>query len=636
MLKTPLDILQFYWGYASFRPQQEEIIQSVLSGQDTLALLPTGGGKSICFQVPALMLEGVCIVVTPLIALMNDQVNQLKQRNIDAIAIHAGMGYAEIDRLLDNCVYGTVKFLYVSPERLHSELFVERVKKMTVGLIAVDEAHCISQWGYDFRPSYLEIRSLRKLKPQVPIIALTATATVDVQHDICEKLDFSTNTKIFKQSFARPNLSFVVRKGERKEKMLLDILSKVQGSAIIYVRSRRATQEVADFLTKRSISASYYHAGLSFENRMLRQEEWIKNRKRVMVATNAFGMGIDKHDVRLVIHLDLPENLESYYQEAGRAGRDGKKSYAVILYHEADAHQLETKTEQAHPPLEVLKKIYQGLANYYQLAIGAGEGVNYDFDIIDFADRFSFSPTEVYASLKKLEEEDLIYFSESYYSPSHLCLGVDKLKLYEFQIAHAKFDAVIKMLLRLYGGELFSNFVNIDESYLAKALKIREQEMVSVLQHLHQLGIVIYQPMKNKPQLGFVMGRQDADRLPIQYQRLVERKNLVMSKIRSMIHYAEDTDQCRMLKIQHYFQEQTEDVCGICDVCIQKKKSERTIDVKTIRDEILTVLKQSSMTIDRLEEMIMPSDTTQFTEVVRILLDEGAIVYDDAWKLHIK
>lgn len=614
---------------------QEDIVNAVLQGHDTLALLPTGGGKSVCFQVPALLLEGVCIVITPLIALMKDQVEQLKRRGILAVAIHSGMNRSEIDILLDNCIYGSVKFLYVSPERLQTELFIARARQMKVSLIAVDEAHCISQWGYDFRPPYLQITTLRELKPATPVIALTATATLVVKEDIMNKLAFRQPAGVFQKSFARDNLSFVVRKTENKERKLFEILQKVKGSAIIYVRSRKATQQIAEWLSKRGISASYYHAGLEFEDRSKRQEEWIHNKSRVMVATNAFGMGIDKPDVRLVVHLDLPENLESYYQEAGRAGRDGIRSFAVILYQDADVINLQFKTEQAHPSPEALRKVYQALANYYQLAIGSSGGESYDFDLLGFAERFKYHQAEVYVALKKLEEEGLIQFNESFYNPSHLFFPVDKTKLYEFQIANARFDPVIKMLLRLYGGELFSEFVKISESYLAKGLKISEKEMIATLQHLNELKIVIYQPLKNKPQVTFVLPRQNADRLPLNINRLEERKKLIVDKMKAMVAFTTTTHRCRMQIVQEYFGEDTFSVCGLCDVCIEQRKSDNRSAYDQLRAEIVNIIKSTSMTIEQLEEHIEPTDHELFADVVRELVDEGLLQYDDSWRLQL-
>ncbi|WP_346659957.1 ATP-dependent DNA helicase RecQ [Chryseolinea sp. H1M3-3] len=628
-------MLQKYWHHNAFRALQEDIIQSVLKGQDTLALLPTGGGKSVCFQVPALLLEGICIVVTPLIALMKDQVMQLKQRGIEAVSIHSGMSRQQVDILLDNCIYGAVKFLYVSPERLLTEIFIARVKQMKVGLIAVDEAHCISQWGYDFRPPYLQIAALRELVPDAPVIALTASATEIVCEDIQDKLAFKPSSLVFRKSFARDNLSFVVRKSENKEKKVLEILQKVKGSAIIYVRSRKATQEIAASLVKRKISAAYYHAGLNHEERSKRQDQWIQNITRVMVSTNAFGMGIDKPDVRIVIHLDLPENLESYYQEAGRAGRDGVRSYAVMIYQDADVSNLQIKTEQAHPSPEVLKRIYQALANYYQLAVGSAAGESFDFDLHDFTDRFSFHTAEVYVALKKLEEEGLIQFNESFYSPSQLHIAVDKTKLYEFQIANEQFDPVIKMILRLYGGELFSDFVKISESYLAKGLKISFQEMIKILKHLDELKIIMYQPVKEKPQLTFVLPRQDVSRLPLDTARMAARKKLTMEKMNAMIDFVTTQHRCRMQVVQEYFNEITFNECGICDVCIEKRKKENIRAFDEIREEVLNMLKKNSMTVEELEEKIAPREHELFVDVIREMVDDGYLEYDASWRLKL-
>lgn len=632
-ISTPVEILKKYWNYDAFRPLQEDIVSSVLNGRDTLALLPTGGGKSICFQVPAMLLDGICLVITPLIALMKDQVSQLRRRGIEAVAIHSGMTRQQVDILLDNCIHGSVKFLYLSPERLQTELFIARVKQMKVGLIAVDEAHCISQWGYDFRPPYLKIASLREIVTDAPVIALTASATAIVCDDIKKRLAFREPSGFFKKSFARDNLSFVVRKTESKEKKVLEILNKVKGSAIIYVRSRKATQQVAEALVKRNISASFYHAGLNFEERSKRQDDWIQNRKRVMVATNAFGMGIDKPDVRIVIHLDLPENLESYYQEAGRAGRDGIRSYATILFNDADVRNLRVKVDQSHPTPEVLKKVYQALANYYQLAVGSAMGESFDFDLLEFSERFAYNPSDVYVALKKLEEEGIIAFNESFYSPSQLHFLFDKTKLYEFQVANSRFDPVIKMILRLYGGELFSDFVKISESYLARGLNIPYGETVNVLKHLHELQVLVYEPVKEKPQVTFVLERQDADKLPLNTVRMAERKALIFEKMEAMISYTVSTHRCRMQMIQDYFNEVTLDTCGVCDICIARKKSEDLTAVKGLREEILRILKATPMTVEELEERINPGDHELFVDVIRDLVDDGLIGHDDAWRM---
>jgi ATP-dependent DNA helicase RecQ len=634
-LETPLTILKQYWGHDHFRPLQEDIIQSVVNGNDTLALLPTGGGKSVCFQVPALVREGVCIVITPLIALMKDQVEQLRKKDIMAVSVHSGMTRSEIDLYLDNAVYGKIKFLYVSPERLQTEIFVERVKLMKVSLIAVDEAHCISQWGYDFRPPYLKIVSLRELKPGVPVIALTASATKNVQDDITAKLGFGKDAAVFKKSFARDNLSFVVRKSENKEKKLIEILSKVSGSAIVYVRSRKATQDIARLLMKRGISASFYHAGLSFEDRTKRQDEWINNSKRVMVATNAFGMGIDKPDVRLVIHLDLPENLEAYYQEAGRAGRDGKRAYAAVLYQQADIDNIETKVSQQFPSLAYLKQVYQALANFYQIAEGSAEGESYDFDIHQFTERFALNPVDAYHALKKLEEEGLIQLNESFYSPSTIHFLKDHHSLYQFQVANARFDEPLKMMMRLYGGELFSGFVRISEPYLAKSLNMETGQVTALLKHLHEMKIVLYAPAKDNPQLTFLLPRQDAAHLPVDVKRMQMRRDLIVGKMKAMVTYVSTDHRCRMQLVQEYFDEVSFKECEICDVCIGKRKKENRDGYALLRIEVMNVLNEKSLPIEKLEAHIAPKDQELFIDVVREMVDEGVIEYDPVWQLRI-
>jgi ATP-dependent DNA helicase RecQ len=634
-LETPLSILRQYWHHDTFRSQQEEIIAAVLDGRDTLALLPTGGGKSVCFQIPGLLRPGLCLVISPLIALMKDQVEQLRKRGILAVAIHSGMRRDQIDLLLNNAIYGETKFLYVSPERLQTEMFLARFRQMKVGLIAVDEAHCISQWGYDFRPPYLKIASLREIFPDVPVIALTASATAPVQDDIIAKLKFRNGHAMFRKSFARDNLSFVVRKTENKDQKLLEILTKVKGPAIIYVRSRKATQEVARWLGRKDITASFYHAGLSFEDRTRRQDEWIQNQTRVMVATNAFGMGIDKPDVRIVAHLDLPENLESYYQEAGRAGRDGLRAFAVVLYQDADVSNLQLKVEQAHPPFAFLKLLYQSLANFYQLALGSGEGESFDFDMHAFCERFKFNPVEVFNGLRKLEEEGLLQFNESFYSPSSLHISVDATKLYELQVANAKFDQLIKMLLRLYGGEMFSSFVKIDESVLAKALKVPVKEVTDLLLHLHELRALMYTPVRDKPQVTYICPRQDADNLSVDHARLEARRTLTLQKMKAMTHYAETNFRCRMQLIQEYFDEHTEVMCGICDVCIGKRKKENLSAFRTLRENVLHVMTSSVLSVEQLERQIAPKDRELFVDVVRELVDEGVLVYDHVWKLKL-
>lgn len=635
-METPLAILQHYWRHQYFRPLQEDIIQSVLAGQDTLALLPTGGGKSICFQVPALLREGVCLVVSPLIALMKDQVEQLKKRGIIAVAIHAGLSRAEIDLYLNNALYGGVKFLYVSPERLQTDIFLERFKQMKVSLIAIDEAHCISQWGYDFRPPYLKIADLRQWHPAVPLMALTATATPRVSADIVDKLNFQKGYKVFQKSFARENLSFVVRKTDNKERKLIEVLSKVKGSAIVYVRSRKSTELLASLLNRNKIPATYYHAGLSHSGRTKLQDDWIANRSRVIVATNAFGMGIDKADVRVVVHMDLPENLEAYYQEAGRAGRDGQRSYAVIIFQELDAEVLKTKVEQAQPSFEFLQRVYQALCNYFQLAMGSSGGESYDFDLHHFCDRFQLYSHEVFHALRRLEESGLILFNESYYAPSRLHFVIDKAKLYEFQIANEKFDPLIKMLLRLYGGELFADFIRISETYVAEGLKTTAKIVSDQLSHLDKLHVLQYLPQNDQPQLTFLLPRQDTTYLPIDKKVLKERRDLIIGKMEAMRLYATETHRCRMQYIQDYFGEELSEPCGLCDVCIDKRKKENTNTLHELREEILRVVGEQLLSIDELEQHIAPNDSELFTEVVRELVEEGKILYDEVWRLRLK
>ena len=629
------EILKQYWGHSTFRVPQEEIIQAVLAGKDVLALLPTGGGKSVCFQVPTLLMEGVCIVITPLIALMQDQVAQLKKRGIQAYAVHSGMSHREIDITLDNCIYGQVKFLYLSPERLLTELFRERFKKMNVCLVAIDEAHCISQWGYDFRPPYLQIAELREMKSKIPFIALTASATRMVKADIADKLELKAPA-IFQRSVVRENLSFVVRKTENKEKKLLEVLRKVQGTAIVYVRSRKATQDLSRWLNKQGIKSTFYNAGLTHEERSGRQQEWISGLVRVMVSTNAFGMGINKTDVRTVIHMDLPENLEAYYQEAGRAGRDGKRSFAVLIFHDADVLALDLKIQQSQPGLEYLKKIYQALANYYQLAIGSSQGESFDFELEEFCKRFNFKSSAVYPALKKLEEMGLLQLSESFYRPSRLHFSIDKKKLYDFQVANEKYDPLLKTFLRLYGGELFTEFIGISESQVGKTLKRSTKSIADDLIKLGKLQLLNYEPASDKPQITFVLSRQDPDHLPIDMARLEGRRSLIFEKKDAMIAYVTQSHRCRMEVIQEYFDEEALIPCGICDVCIEKRKKENQTALKDYQEQIFYLLKEKSFSAEELETAVSPQDQELFVEVLREMVDNGDVVYDEFWVLHLK
>lgn len=631
-MDTKLTILSRYWGHQSFRSTQEEIIDAVLEGKDVLALLPTGGGKSICFQVPSLMVEGICIVVTPLIALMQDQVDQLIKRGIRAEAINSSMSKREIDIRLDNCIYGEIKFLYLSPERLKTDLLKERIQKMKVNFIAVDEAHCISQWGYDFRKSYLEIAAIRPLVPNAPVIALTATATKEVQVDICEKLEFRKYAT-FQKSFARSNLSYSVREVDDKEKKLISVLKSVPGSAIVYVSTRKSTKELATLLYRNGISAEFYHAGLAHDDRVKKQQKWINNQVRVMVATNAFGMGIDKPDVRTVIHMNLPQNIESYYQEAGRAGRDSHKSFAVIIYNSADVIEMTDKLKLQFPELELIKRVYQSLANYYHLAVGSGGDVYYDFDIQEFSDSYQLNHLEVYHAIKKLEGEELITLNEGFYAPSRLMINASNKELYQFQIANALYDPLIKAILRIYGGELFSNFLKISETQLAKYLETSESVIKKALIKLTEKGLLTYNVKKDSPQISFVSERYAVDQLPIDQRKLNERRTIAQDKMEAVVSYIKNSDRCRTAQLLTYFGEIDYDNCEVCDVCIDKKKLGHEIERSHYRDQIYAVIDSKNWVIDDLIEEINPKNQQDFLETIRQMVDTGELIYDEHWQL---
>lgn len=624
--------LHRYYGYKHFRPMQEEIINAVLEKKDVLALLPTGGGKSICFQVPALMMEGICIVITPLIALMKDQVSRLKEKGINAIAIYSGMSRKEIDVQLDNCVYGDVKFLYCSPERLQTEIFLARFRKMKVCYVAVDEAHCISQWGYDFRPPYLQIPALKEIYPDLKFIAVTATATSKVKDDIIDKLQLAS-PEFFKKSFARENIRFVVRKAEDKEKKLLDVVRKVPGSALVYVRSRKACVEIAQLLKANGLSSSYYHAGMDAKERSLRQEEWLMGKQRVMVATNAFGMGIDKADVRLVAHMDIPESLEAYYQEAGRAGRDGKPSFAVLLFHETDAEMMRGRIFQMYPSIEVLRKVYQSIANYFQLAIGSAQGETFDFDLLDFAELFNYRPAECLYAIKRLEEEGYITLNESFYRGSRIHMLVDKSRLYEFQVANERFDLPIKTILRMYGGEIFTGYTQFNESHFARTLNSDIKETRKILEQLSKLQILHFEPAKDKPQLSFLLPRQDAEKLVFNTNAIAQRKTEAEQRINAMIHYATQSNTCRMLLMLQYFDEEDATPCGHCDVCIEQRKSEKHLLMDEYHAVIQKLVREKKMNVDELESTVDPEDSQLFHIVVREMVDRGELLYDKVWRL---
>lgn len=623
MEKTPLDILKQYWGYDGFRPLQEDIIRSVLAGEDTLALMPTGGGKSICYQVPALCREGICIVVSPLIALMKDQVENLKKRNVPAAAVYSGMHYRDIDRILDNCAYGNTKLLYLSPERLTTELARARIRKMNVNLLAVDEAHCVSQWGYDFRPPYLQIPEIRELVPKAPILALTATATPEVAKDIQEKLAFRQEN-LLQKSFARANLSYSVLHEEDKLKKLADILRRVPGTGIVYVRSRRRAKEIAGYLSRQSVSADFYHAGLDAEERAKKQDAWMAGQKRVIVSTNAFGMGIDKPDVRVVVHMELPDSLEAYFQEAGRGGRDGKKAYAVLLYHSADRLNLERQFEQSFPELKEVRRIYRALGSYFQLAVGGGEGQSYDFDIVEFARNFQVNIVEAFNCLKILEQAGWIVLTEAVFVPSSLMIKVSKDALYDYQLRHPKMDRLLKAILRTYQGA-FNHPINLREGQLARFLKMPVKALRHALEKLASDGIIDYSPQKDTPQVIFIKERVDADNLLIDRSLYNFRKNRQYERMNKAIAYAE-TPVCRSRQLLAYFGETDVPGCGICDVCTGRTKSElSTDDFEQYKEKIQLMLKDGPLALEQVVESFAPGRQEQVLKALEYLLDEGLL-----------
>ncbi len=618
-MTSPHQILKQYWNYDSFRPLQEEIIKAVLDGNETLALLPTGGGKSVCFQVPALCLEGLCLVVSPLIALMKDQVQQLRDRRVNATAIYSGMSKREIDITLDNCIYGEIKFLYVSPERLKTELFIERAKQMNISLLAVDEAHCISQWGYDFRPPYLEIADFKNELDISKTIALTATATKEVKEDIISKLELK-NCRTFQKSFARKNLSYSVFRLESKQQKLIEVLESVSGASVVYVRSRKRTREISEFLNRNGISSTFYHAGLSGKERDERQAAWIMNKKRVVVATNAFGMGIDKPDVRTVIHMDLPDTLEAYYQEAGRAGRDEKKAYAVALYHKQDEKELISRSEKSVVRKEYLKRTYQALANYYKLAIGSQSFSSFEFDFEKFTKTYNLSPIITFSSIRKLSDEGLIQVTEGFYEQSRISFILEKQDIYTYQVANPKLDPLLKSLMRLYGGELFANYIAIKEKEIASMLKEDVVQVRKWLHYLHDQKIVDYQATSDSQRITFLTPRQDVENLPIDNNQIEWRRKLAIEKAGAVIEYM-NTDQCRTNVFQVYFDEKPDETCGICDNDLAKKRSADPIS----RDTLLKLLSSTQQSVATLKAKLPNHMEDQILEGLRILIEDGKV-----------
>lgn len=583
-------VLKAYWGYDQFRELQQEIIEQVLSGTDTLALLPTGGGKSVCYQVPAMLQEGICLVISPLIALMKDQVEQLRKKGISALAIHTGMPYKELMKTMDLAINGKIKFLYLSPERIQTKLFQEFLPELPINLLAIDEAHCISQWGYDFRPSYLQLSALRSALPKVPVLALTASATPLVQQDIIRQLDLR-NAKLLKGSFAREFLSYSCFEEPNKLQKLATILKQVDGSSIVYCRSRKRTVEISRFLRDNGIPATYYHAGLPQEDRNERQQSWMTNLERVMVSTNAFGMGIDKPDVRTVVHYDVPDCLENYYQEAGRAGRDRQKAYAVLLYNQQELTELETQLMARFPSLETIRSVYRHMVHFLQIPEGTAEGLTWDFDLALFCQRFGLDRNTTIQALQVLQAEGYCALNESVFTPSKILVTANRHTLELLEKQQPASNALIKALLRNYEG-LFTYPVTISESYLARLLKTETANIVQQLSALEQQSILQYEKQKDKPQLVLLAERMTASNIRINQKVQDERKKLAMARLQKMLSYITGNE-CRAITIGQYFGDEKMVACGICDNCLKKKK--QSMPIEPITKKLLEMLRNGPL-----------------------------------------
>ena len=627
-------ILKKYWGYDDFRGIQREIIESIGSGHDTLGLMPTGGGKSITFQVPALAQAGTCIVITPLIALMKDQVENLRRRNISAAAIYSGLTHEEILITLENCIFGGTKLLYVSPERLGSELFQTKLRHMKVSFITVDEAHCISQWGYDFRPSYLEIAKIRKFLPNVPILALTATATPTVVDDIQDKLKPSTAQRaegfnVYKMSFERKNLAYVVRRATDKRQELIHILESMKGSAIVYARSRRRTKEIAELLNEAGISATFYHAGLDTVVKDERQIKWQKDETRVMVATNAFGMGIDKPDVRLVVHVDCPDSVEAYFQEAGRAGRDGQKAYAVLLYNDADKRKLEKRINDTFPEKDYIKQVYEHLAYFYQVGVGSAYNYTFEFNIDKFCHAFHHFPIQVDSALKILNRAGYIEYTEEQDNQARVMFTISRNQLYQLESTTANEEKVITALLRNYGG-LFTDYNYIDESFLASQVQLQPQQLYMILKALSQRHILHFIPQKKTPYIRYTQRREDKEHIRLMPDIYEERKQQFTNRIYAMIDYATSDHVCRSRQLLRYFGEENEHDCHQCDVCLSHRAEGMVSESRfnNATEQILKLLDDHQPhAITELRDIQLPTD--ELDAALEYLMQEEYIRQED-------
>lgn len=625
-------ILLKYWGHSTFRPGQEAIINHVLKNEDVLALLPTGGGKSVCFQVPAIHRGGLCLVISPLIALMRDQIENLKSRGLKAAKIVSGMSHREVELTLDNCQFGGTQFLYISPERLQSDDFVTRLKLLPVKTIAVDEAHCISQWGYDFRPAYLQVAVIRDFFPDVPVIALTATATKSVRKDIAAKLHLRGFTII--QSFVRANLSYVVAYEEDKYARLLKLCQNVPGSGIVYVSTRRRTAEIADFLKRNHISAAHFHAGLNIHVKEKTQETWKNNGVRIIVATNAFGMGIDKPDVRFVAHMDVPGEPESYFQEAGRAGRDGTRSYAAIFHNAEDLKKLSRRAEERYPPVEFIQKIYRYTCNHFQIAYGSGDDCVFDFDFREFVGKYEVRATDALHALKMLEAANYIALNESFSDGARIHIEVGKSMLYDFQVRNPRLDPLIKLLLRSYEG-LFDHATRIDLRLLASRSNTTVAEIENALQELDQKEIVRYFPSSDSPKITFVQNRVQDDKIHLDRSVYQDRKKLAVMRAKWMEQYL-TADACRSQLLLSYFSEKKSDACGICDHCISQKKKDLTdIEFEQIRQQIDSIVRDNPLTISDLVSQLNNVEEAKLLRAIRWKIDAGEIRTNDNEELEV-
>jgi ATP-dependent DNA helicase RecQ len=620
-LTSYLKILQDYWGYASFREPQEQIIKAVLNKKDTLALLPTGGGKSICYQVPGILLEGVCLVITPLIALMEDQVKQLKSRGINAIALHSNLSKREIDIALDNVIYGGIKFLYVSPERLKTEIFRVRFQKMKVNLIAVDEAHCIAEWGYDFRPAYLDISKIRELQPETPILALTATATADVIDDVQNKLNFKQH-HVIQKSFNRSNLSYYIHESANKRQDLYRILKKNVGSGIIYCNTRKKVKDIYLFLHEKGEAVGFYHGGMDYRDRKQQQESWTNSITRIIVATNAFGMGIDKSDVRFVVHMDLPESIEAYYQEVGRSGRDLKPAFGVLLYNQQDIVEVHEKLAQRYPPLQQIKSIYNAIGNHLQVAYGSGMDERYEIDIATFSNKYNQNLFSVYSALKFLEQCDFILLSENFRQPSKIKILVNNAALYNYQVKDAKINQLILFILRTSMG-VFENHLTIDEQKIAEKLKLSQAQVTSALDFLHKEEVIDYIKRTKNPTITYLTERLSEDYLRISPVFYANRKEVAEKKINAILELILTTA-CKTNYILRYFGEQPTENCHKCSSCISTEKLNTRSLSNALKDYLKTTPK-SEYNIDDVIIALKAYDKNEVIEHLRWLADHNSI-----------